>query len=316
MTSHCKEWTRTADLFCPLCTNEMMPEEGLASCPVCVRPDPIKGVCGGLCDPALPVGRYIALNLGATLSDTPYGYPFLFENDLNDNFVNLYDKFTPGATVGAPCTLAATGWFNGVNTGCTWRHEVSTDRWIHIKLDVDGGYTTELDIVDAPYGTSISNPFSNCANILHSGGTHYSEKHYCTRQTWGYSWEFSINTAANTAQLRLRRSVSRHWTDTIGQPGVYNCDFTSGVPPGVDMKDKGPFVYNYSQPSYDFSTGLPFLIYSLGDIAVYTATGVCQSEGRLLMNKTTDVARDFNYASGRAICAPTGFPDQFVLNVS
>lgn len=38
MVAVCKEWKLPVDFFKPKCTNEMHPEEGLASCDVCVQP--------------------------------------------------------------------------------------------------------------------------------------------------------------------------------------------------------------------------------------------------------------------------------------
>lgn len=95
-------------------------------------------------------------------------------------------------------------------------------------------------------------------------------------------------------------------------PGV----FPVGNPSGPFMRDEGPFVYNYTEPARDFPGGPLWPNFDIGDVVNYTADNVCQSGGRLVMTKTYDASEAFNYASGRAIAAPTGFPWTVVLVLS
>lgn len=51
-TTECKKWWMPEDFWLPLCSNRFEPEEGLASCPICVGPiDPATFSGSGSGDP-------------------------------------------------------------------------------------------------------------------------------------------------------------------------------------------------------------------------------------------------------------------------
>lgn len=279
-------------------------------CEVCAKPEQEIGVCNSLCSVPFLVTRQVLLDLRTTLSDTPYGYPYVMNFSTGTTY-HLYDKFTPGAEVGSPCTLTATLWNNGVNEHCTWRYEVATDRWYRFSVDTTD-FITAVEIVDAPIGTQIANPFTPC---VYTGSY---PKRFCVKYSWGYFWELSINATTNSALLRLQRPATRHWIDPAGAAGIHNIPvvFPVSNPSGSFLRDEGPTVYNYTEPARDFPGGPLWPIFDIGDIVNYRADNVCQSGGRIIMAKTYDASESFNYASGRAIAVPTGFPSIIIISMS